>query len=79
MMQGYRMQKKTKLPIKRLEQKPDTNLLQFMFLIARDDRMLTIFLQQIQFIREHPLLTEVEARKELERQALASLPPKPLQ
>lgn len=69
------MPKLPKLP----EEQPkfDTNLLQFMFTIARNDHLLTLFLREIQFIREHPNITEREVRKNVELQQLIELPQKP--
>lgn len=43
----------------------DTNLLTFMFIIARNDRLLDLFLREIVFIRENPGMTEDQVRKEL--------------
>ena len=45
----------------------DTNLLSFMFTIARNDRLLLMFLTEIQFIRDHPNITEEQVRRELPR------------
>lgn len=48
----------------------DTNLLSLMFQLARNNGLLLAFLNQIIFIREHPSLTEEQARRELNMQGL---------
>jgi hypothetical protein len=40
----------------------DTNLLNLMFTIARNDKVLMEFLAQVQFIRDHPNITEQQVR-----------------
>jgi len=67
---------KTKLPELPRTYTKDTNLLSFMFLIARSDHLLGLFLKEIKFIRDHPLLTEEEVRQYLE---FDSVPAKALQ
>lgn len=56
---------KQKLPQLNKVYPNDTNLLSFMFTIARNDHALNMFLTQIQFIREHPNLSELQVRRQL--------------
>lgn len=66
-----------KLPQKPKKEHPfDTNLLSWLFLVARNDDLLYRALSIIQFIREHPRLSEDEARKELKLQQFKNMPPK---
>lgn len=65
-----------KLPQKSRTYAPDTNLLSWLFMIARSDLLLTRALNIIQFIREHPQLSEDEVRKHLELEAFKNMPPK---
>lgn len=55
----------------------DMNMLSFIFTLARNDTLLRIFLSQIQFIRDRPLMTEEQVRRELKK--IESKPMKPLQ
>jgi hypothetical protein len=71
--------KKTKLPVRPRIYPNDTNLLSFMFSIARNDSLLALFLHEIQFIRQHPMLTEEQVRHELELDKMRNMPVKPLQ
>lgn len=75
MMQGY--QRMTKLPRKPRVYANDTNLLSFMFQAARNDRILSMLLTEIQFIRENPQLSEEQVRRQLELDAIRNLPVKP--
>lgn len=54
----------------------DTNLLHLMFELARDDKLLLDFLNNLIFIREHPALSEAQARRELNMQAMITVPKK---
>lgn len=60
-------------PIKQVYES-DVNLLHFLFDLARDDKMLLQFLNNLIFIREHPALTEALVRRELAVQDLIKLP-----
>lgn len=59
----------------------DVNLLHFMFMIARNDRLLQTFLTEVQFIRDRPNMTEAQVRRELRRiertRELPKMPHKP--
>ena len=52
----------------------DVNLLHLMFELARNDTMLLDFLNNVIFIREHPLLKEDQVRRELMVQDLITVP-----
>lgn len=45
----------------------DTNLLSFLFTVARNDYLFHNILLIINFIRDHPNMTERQVRKELRR------------
>jgi hypothetical protein len=66
-------------PKKRTQYDPDTNLLSWMFLIARNEDLLRRALIIIQFIRDHPTLSEDAVRKELVQEQFKNMPPTPLQ
>lgn len=59
---------KTKLPDIVRKYPNDMNMLSFLFQAARNDRILNMLLTEIQFIRDHPMLTEEQARRQLELQ-----------
>lgn len=68
----------TKLPSskRRIEYPNDTNLLSWLFTIARNDEFLYRALVIIQFIRENPTLSEDAVRKELALEQFRNMPPK---
>ena len=53
-----------KLPL--IEQPYDTNLLSWMFIIARNDYLFHNVLLILNFIRDHPHMSEGQVRRELE-------------
>lgn len=64
----------TKLPKVPRVYPNDINLLSFMFTLARNDATLALFLHELQFIRQHPMMTETQVRS-----ALTQIPAKQLQ
>lgn len=67
-------------PLRKTTRYPnDTNLLSWLFIISRDEQLLLRALLIMQFIKEHPTLSEEAVRKELALDALKNMPPKPLQ